>query len=109
MGIKRKLINIKMLGATQSHLNKFVSENKSFIFDETFTGIKYAMEKNKPIAEICDVNTTKSSIIIEKKGWENALSSSLGYFESIDEFEKCKEINLTLKLLRNGKRSTRLT
>ena len=39
---------------------------------------------------------------------KNALSSSLGYFESVDEFEICKDINTTLKTLRNVKRSTKL-
>ena len=34
-------------------------------------------------------------------GWENALSSSLGYFESEDQFELCKDINTTLKMLRH--------
>lgn len=107
MAKQRKLINIKVIGATQTHLNEFIDENKGSLFSETFAGIKQAMRRNKSIADICNVNTTNALITLEKENWENALSSSLGYFESVDEFEKCKEISSTLKMLRNEKRPTR--
>ena len=101
----RKLINVKVLGASQTHLREFVNENKDSLFAETFAGIKQAIRKNKKEATICSINTNSATAVIEKQGWESALSSSLGYYESIDEFEMCKEINTTLKLLRNEDRS----
>jgi len=109
MGNPRKLINVKILGASQKNLDEFVNDNKGFLFKETHAGIKHAMRRNKSIAEICNINTNSAKAVIEKSGWENALSSSLGYYESKDEFEICKEINLTLKLLRNETRSLRST
>ena len=104
----RKLINVKVLGASQTHLREFVNENKGSLFAETFAGIKQAIRKNQKTAIICSVNTNSATAVIEKEGWENALSSSLGYYESVDEFEMCKEINTTLKLLRNEDRSLKL-
>lgn len=101
-------MNVRVVGASQKHLKEFIDKNKSSLFSETFAGIKHAIRTNKSVADICNVNTTSALMTIEKTGWENALSSSLGYFESIDEFEKCKEINFTLKMLRNEKRPTRL-
>jgi hypothetical protein len=105
----RKLINIKVLGASQKNLDEFVNENKSFLFKETYVGIKQAIRRNKLLAEICNVNTNSTTIVIGKEHWESALSSSLGYYESNDEFEICKEISSTLKLLRNENRPLRLT
>ena len=109
MSKPRKLINVRVLGASQTHLREFVNENKGSLFAETFAGIKQAIRKNQKTAIICSVNTNSATAVIEKQGWENALSSSLGYYESIDEFEMCKEINTTLKLLRNEDRSLTLT
>jgi ethanolamine utilization cobalamin adenosyltransferase len=37
------------------------------------------------------------------------LAHHLGYFESVDEFEMCRDINTTLKTLRNVTRSTKLS
>ena len=109
MSKPRKLINVRVLGASQTHLREFVNENKGSLFAETFAGIKQAIRKNQKTAIICSVNTNSATAVIEKEGWENALSSSLGYYESVDEFEMCKEINTTLKLLRNEDRSLKLT
>jgi len=109
MSKPRKLINVRVLGASQTHLREFVNENKGSLFAETFAGIKQAIRKNQKTAIICSINTNSATAVIEKEGWENALSSSLGYYESVDEFEMCKEINTTLKLLRNEDRSLKLT
>ena len=106
---KRKLLNIRVISNSDKLLNQFIDQNKSYIFKETYAGIKHAIRQNKPIAEICSVNTNSAVATIPKEGWENALSSSLGYFESIDEFEMCRDINTTLKTLRNVKRSTKLS
>jgi hypothetical protein len=109
MSNPRKLINVKILGASQKNLDEFVNENKGFLFKETYAGIKQAIRRNKSVAEICNVNTNSATVVIGKEHWESALSSSLGYYESNDEFEMCKEISSTLKLLRNEDRSLRLT
>ena len=103
---KRKLLNLKVVGHSPKLLNEFINDNKSNIFKETFSGIKHAIRQNKDTAEICSVNTDIAIATIAKKDWENALSSSLGYFESIDQYEICGDINYTLKLLRNA-RSTK--
>tara|TARA_R110000822_G_scaffold67141_1_gene163693 strand:+ start:407 stop:766 length:360 start_codon:yes stop_codon:yes gene_type:complete len=109
MSKPRKLINVKLLGASQTHLREFIDDNKGFLFAETFAGIKQAIRRNQSVATICSINTNSATATIEKEGWENALSSSLGYYESLNEFEKCGEINLTLKLLRNEKRPARFS
>ena len=106
---KRKLLNLRVIGNSEKLLNKFINTNKEYIFKETYAGIKHAIRQNKSVAEICSVNTSSAIATIPKKGWENALSSSLGYFESVDEFEMCRDINTTLKTLRNVKRSTKLS
>ena len=98
---KRKLLNLKVIGHSPKLLKEFINDNKSNIFKETFSGIKHAIRQNKSIAEICSVNTDIAVATIAKKDWENALSSSLGYFESIDQYEMCGDINYTLKMLRN--------
>ena len=103
---KRKLLNLKVIGHSPKLLKEFINDNKSNIFKETFSGIKHAIRQNKNIAEICSVNTDIAIATIAKKDWENALSSSLGYFESNDEYEMCGDINYTLKTLRNA-RSTK--
>ena len=102
---KRKLLNLRVIGNSKQLLNQFIDNNKEYIFRETYKGIKYAMDQEKNVAEICSINTNSAIATIPQVGWENALSSSLGYFESVDEFEVCKEINDTLKLLYNAKRS----
>ena len=98
---KRKLLNLKVVGHSPKLLREFINDNKYNIFRETFSGIKHAIRQNKNIAEICSVNTDIAIATIAKKDWENALSSSLGYFESNDEYEMCGDINYTLKMLRN--------
>ena len=98
---KRKLLNLKVIGHSPKLLKEFINDNKSNIFKETFSGIKHAIRQNKNIAEICSVNTDVAVATIAKKDWESALSSSLGYFESNDEYEMCGDINYTLKMLRN--------
>lgn len=98
---KRKLLNLKVIGHSPKLLNEFINDNKSNIFKETFSGIKHAIRQNKDTAEICSVNTDIAIATIAKKDWENALSSSLGYFESMDQYEMCGDINYTLKMLRN--------
>ena len=98
---KRKLLNLKVIGHSPKLLKEFINDNKSNIFKETFSGIKHVIRQNKSIAEICSVNTDIAVATIAKKDWENALSSSLGYFESNDEYEMCGDINYTLKMLRN--------
>ena len=92
-----------MIGVSDEALDHFIKNNKSFLFLETFSGIKQAIRRNKSIAEICSVNSKDVIATIEKEGWENALSSSLGFFESEDKFELCKEINTTLKMLHHGR------
>ena len=104
---KRKLLNLRVIGNSKQLLNQFIDNNKEYIFRETYRGIKYAINKDKNVAEICSINTNSAIATIPQVGWKNALSSSLGYFESVDEFEMCKEINDTLKMLYNAKRSTK--
>ena len=104
---KRKLLNLRVIGNSKQLLNQFIDNNKEYIFRETYKGIKYAIDQDKNIAEICSINTNSAIATIPQVGWENALSSSLGYFESVDEFEMCKEINDTLKMLYNAKRSSK--
>ena len=104
---KRRLLNLRVIGHSPKLLNEFIDQNKFYIFRETFNGIKHAIRKDKDIAEICSVNSDTAIATIAKKDWENALSSSLGYFESQDEYEMCGDINYTIKLLRNVKRSTK--
>ena len=104
---KRKLLNLKVVGHSPKLLNEFIDRNKFYIFRETFNGIKHAIRRNKDIAEICSVNSDTAIATIDKKDWENALSSSLGYFESQDEYEMCGDISYTIKLLRNVNRSTK--
>ena len=106
---KRKLLNLRVVGNSDKLLNQFIDKNKAYIFKETYAGIKHAIRQNKSVAEICSVNTNSAIATLPKSGWENALSSSLGYFESVDEFEMCRDINTTLKTLRNVKRSTSLS
>jgi len=106
---KRKLLNLRVIGNSEKLLNQFIDTNKAYIFKETYAGIKHAIRQNKSVAEICSVNTNSAIATLPKSGWENALSSSLGYFESVDEFEMCRDINTTLKTLRNVKRSTSLS
>jgi len=106
---KRKLLNLRVIGNSKELLNQFISNNKEYIFKETYAGIKHAIRQNKSIAEICNVNTNSATAIISKDGWESALSSSLGYFESVDKFEMCRDINTTLKTLRNVKRPTKFS
>ena len=106
---KRKLLNLRVVGNSDKLLNQFIDKNKAYIFKETYAGIKHAIRQNKPVAEICSVNTNSAIATLPKEGWENALSSSLGYFESVDEFEMCRDINTTLKTLRNVKRSTKFS
>ena len=103
---KRKLLNLKVIGHSPKLLNEFINDNKFNIFKEAFSGIKHAIRQNQNVAEICSVNTDVAVATIAKKDWESALSSSLGYFESNDEYEMCGDINYTLKLLRNA-RSTK--
>ena len=98
---KRKLLNLKVIGHSPKLLNEFINDNKFNIFKEAFSGIKHAIRQNQNVAEICSVNTDVAVATIAKKDWESALSSSLGYFESNDEYEMCGDINYTLKLLRN--------
>jgi len=100
---KRKLLNLRVIGNSEKLLDTFINRNKAYIFKETYAGIKHAIRQNKLTAEICNVNTNSATAIISKEGWENALSSSLGYFESIDEFEICRDINITLKTLHNAR------
>lgn len=102
---RRKLLNLRVIGNSKQLLNQFIDNNKEYIFRETYRGIKHALDQDKNIAEICSINTDSAIATIPQIGWENALSSSLGYFESVDEFEICKEINDTLKMLYNAKRS----
>jgi hypothetical protein len=106
---KRKLINLRVIGNSEKLLNQFIDNNKAYIFKETYAGIKHAIRQNKSIAEICNINTNSATATLPKEGWENALSSSLGYFESVDEFEMCRDINTTLKTLHNVKRSTKFS
>ena len=104
---KRKLLNLRVVGHSPKLLSEFIDRNKLYIFKETFNGIKHAIRQNKDVAEICSVNTDTARVTISKVDWESALSSSLGYFESLDEFEMCGDINYTLKMLQNGKRSSK--
>lgn len=104
---KRKLLNLRIIGNSQELLDQFIEQNKEYIFKEAYSGIKQAIRQNKSTAEICSVNTNSAIAIIPKEGWENTLSSSLGYFISVEDFEMCKDIDTTLKMLRHGKRSTR--
>jgi hypothetical protein len=104
---KRKLLNLRVIGNSRQLLNQFIDNNKEYIFRETYKGIKHAIDQDKNTAEICSINTNSAIATIPEMGWENALSSSLGYFESVDEFEMCKEINDTLKMLYNAKRSSK--
>ena len=106
---KRQLLNLRIIGNSDKLLNKLINDNKAYLFKETYAGIKHAIRQNKSVAEICSVNTNSATAVLPKDGWENALSSSLGYFESVDEFETCRDINTTLKTLRNVKRSTKLS
>ena len=106
---KRKLLNLRIIGNSQELLDQFIDQNKEYIFKEAYSGIKQAIRQNRATAEICSVNTDSAIAIIPKEGWEIALSSSLGYFISVEDFEMCKDIDTTLKMLRYGKRSTRFT
>ena len=59
-----------MLGISNEALQHFVDGNKGFLFLETLAGIKQAIRRKKPIAEICSINSKDVIATIEKEGWE---------------------------------------
>ena len=46
MSKERKLTNLKMIGVSDEALDHFIKNNKSFLFLETFSGIKQAIRRN---------------------------------------------------------------
>ena len=39
---------------------------------------------------------------LKKSDWESSLTKSLGYFESIEEYEICSDVKKLLKKIKNG-------
>jgi len=105
MGKQRPFFKIEIYDDDPIALKKFVDDQKNLLFNEAFVGIKSAMRKNSTEAIICYINDINIRATLPKEDWNNALSSSLGYFESNDEYEKCLEINSLLKQLQHEPRS----
>ena len=105
MGKQRPFFKIEIYDDDPVALKRFVDDQKDLLFNEAFIGIKSAYRKNRSEAILCFINDISLRATLPKSDWVNALSSSLGYFESQDEFEKCFEINTLLKQLQHEPRS----
>lgn len=79
----------------------FIKNEKDLLFTETLKEIKKSIENNKEIAKVANLiyNDTIIAINVDKVDWSSHLNVSIRYFELIEDYETCIEINNLLKVL----------
>ena len=79
----------------------FIKNEKDLLFIETFTEIKNSIKNNKDIAKVANlsINNFIMVINIDKVDWVKHLKMSIKYFERIEDYETCIEINNVIKNL----------
>ena len=77
----------------------FIQNEKDLLFTETLNEIKNSINNNEKIANVANlmVNDNVITINVEKSDWSSHLNFSIAYFERIEDYETCIEINNTLK------------
>jgi hypothetical protein len=77
----------------------FIQNEKDLLFTETLNEIKNSIKNNEKIANVANliVNGEVVKIDIDKKDWASHLNYSIAYFERIEDYETCIEINNILK------------
>jgi len=66
---------------------------------ETPVGIERAIKQNKQDATLVEINNSGYYIEIPYKFWRNALNAVLEHYTDLEDYEKCIEIQNTLKQL----------
>ena len=77
----------------------FIQNEKDLLFTETINEIKNSIKNNEKIANVANlmVNDDVITINVEKSDWSSHLNFSIAYFERIEDYETCIEINNILK------------
>ena len=77
----------------------FIQNEKDLLFTETLNEIKNSIKNNEKIANVANlmVNDDVITINVEKSDWSSHLNFSIAYFERIEDYETCREINNILK------------
>lgn len=77
----------------------FIQNEKDLLFTETLNEIKNSIKNNEKIANVANlmVNDDVITINVEKSDWSSHLNFSIAYFERIEDYETCIEINNILK------------
>ena len=77
----------------------FIQNEKDLLFTETLNEIKNSINNNEKIANVANlmVNDNVITINVEKSDWSSHLNFSIAYFERIEDYETCIEINNILK------------
>jgi len=84
---------------------EFLKNNKWVIHSLIIDGVKKAYEeKLESITVFRIINTVSNFVMtseLKKDDWLDSLSKSMDYFESIEEYEKCKEIKDLIKNIKD--------
>ena len=84
---------------TYREIIDFIQNEKDLLFTETLNEIKNSIKNNEKIANVANlmVNDDVITINVEKSDWSSHLNFSIAYFERIEDYETCIEINNILK------------
>jgi hypothetical protein len=72
-----------------------VQENEqiqSILFNSIISGIEDAIKTNKEEATIIELNSSGNYISLDKDNWKPSLEKAQVYFTSLEEYEKCADI-----------------
>ena len=92
--IKRKATKIEIAFGNKKDLKELYNnkEFQSIIMEDSFKGIKEAINKKWEKVELFNIINLSIIIEISSTSFSSALKKISNYFESYEEYEKCAEI-----------------
>ena len=84
----------------------FLKNQKWLLHSLIIEGVRLSIkERLDEIVLFRIINPISNFIMVselKKSDWESSLTKSLGYFESIEEYEICSDVKKLLKKIKNG-------
>lgn len=95
----RKPINIELIINKHEELEELKKSDKfnSFVFNEVLASIKDAIKNKSNEAKILNIVNMNYVLSIDKKEFKLVLMNMLEFYEKIEEYMVCKDINKLLK------------
>ena len=80
-------------------VDEWFEENQEMVHDRIVTAVKEAVKLNRNVIRLFELSGSGVFITSNKRDWISGLEKALGYYQGIENYEKCATIKMLINKL----------